>query len=177
MRELLFLGLLRHQKMHGYQLNEFIQKDLAVCTDIKKPTAYYLLNKMAERGWIKQSSEQIGNRPPRRVYEITVEGKAAFQSLLRESMQQYTPTFFEDDIPLAYLDELSADEAQTLLEKRREILLAELQKIQETAPHPGTVQWMLEHRLRHLETELDWLDEILSRLPLTEKNERRKTGF
>ena len=169
MRELLFLGLLRHQKMHGYQLNEFIQKDLAVCTDIKKPTAYYLLNKMAERGWIEQSSEQIGNRPPRRVYQITVEGEAAFQSLLRESMQQYSPTFFEDDIPLAYLDELEADEAKDLLEKRREILLAELQKMQETAPHPGTVQWMLEHRLRHLETELEWLNEILSRLPLMEK--------
>ena len=169
MRELLFLGLLRHQKMHGYQLNEFIQKDLAVCTDIKKPTAYYLLNKMAERGWIEQSSEQIGNRPPRRVYQITVEGEAAFQSLLRESMQQYSPTFFEDDIPLAYLDELETDEAKDLLEKRREILLAELQKMQETAPHPGTVQWMLEHRLRHLETELEWLNEILSRLPLMEK--------
>ena len=169
MRELLFLGLLRHQKMHGYQLNEFIQKDLAVCTDIKKPTAYYLLNKMAERGWIEQSSEQIGNRPPRRVYQITIEGEAAFQSLLRESMQQYSPTFFEDDIPLAYLDELETDEAKDLLEKRREILLAELQKMQETAPHPGTVQWMLEHRLRHLETELEWLNEILSRLPLMEK--------
>ena len=169
MRELLFLGLLRHQKMHGYQLNEFIQKDLAVCTDIKKPTAYYLLNKMAERGWIEQSSEQIGNRPPRRVYQITVEGEAAFQSLLRESMQQYSPTFFEDDIPLAYLDELETDEAKDLLEKRREILLAELQKMQETAPHPGTVQWMLEHRLRHLKTELEWLNEILSRLPLMEK--------
>ena len=169
MRELLFLGLLRHQKMHGYQLNEFIQKDLAVCTDIKKPTAYYLLNKMAERGWIEQSSEQIGNRPPRRVYQITVEGEAAFQSLLRESMQQYSPTFFEDDIPLAYLDELETDEAKDLLEKRREILLAELQKMQETAPHPGTVQWMLEHRLRHLETELEWLNEVLSRLPLMEK--------
>jgi len=169
MRELLFLGLLRHQEMHGYQLNEFIQRDLAVCTDIKKPTAYYLLNKMSEKGWITQSREQVGNRPPRRVYQITAEGEAAFQSMLRESLEQYTPTFFEDDIPLAYLDELEAEEAQNLLYKRREILAAELESMRETATHPGTVQWMLEHRLRHLETELNWLDEIISRLPITEK--------
>ncbi len=169
MRELLFLGFLRRHDMHGYQLNEFIQRELAVCTDIKKPTAYYLLNKMAEKGWITQSSEQVGNRPPRRVYQITPEGEAAFQSMLRESLQQYTPNFFEDDIPLAYLDELEAEEAQVLLNKRREILVAELEIMRETAPHPGTVQWMLDHRLRHLETELDWLDEIISRLPITEK--------
>ena len=167
-RELLFLGLLRHKDMHGYQLNEFIKKDLAVCTDIKKPTAYYLLKKMAERGWIKQSSEQIGNRPPRRVYQITPAGEAAFQSQLRKSLQEYTPTFFEDDIPLAYLDELESEETLDLLQKRREILAAELEVMHETSAHPGTVQWMLEHRLRHLETELAWLDEIISRLPIRE---------
>jgi len=168
-RELLFLGLLRHQKMHGYQLNEFIQQDLAVCTDIKKPTAYYLLNKMKERGWITQSSEQIGNRPLRRVYQITPTGETVFQSMLRESMQQYTPTYIEDDIPLAFLDELTPKESSTLLETRKDQLLAELEIMQNTPVHPGTVQWMLEHRLRHLETELVWMDEVLSRLTLMEE--------
>ena len=168
-RELLFLGILRHQKMHGYQLNEFIQQDLAVCTDIKKPTAYYLLNKMKERGWITQSSEQIGNRPPRGVYQITPTGETAFQSMLRESLQQYTPTFFEDDIPLAFLDEITPEESSTLLETRKDQLLAELEIMQNTPVHPGTVQWMLEHRLRHLETEIVWLDEVLSRLTLMEE--------
>ena len=169
MRELLFLGLLRHHEMHGYQLNEFIQRDLAVCTDIKKPTAYYLLNKMAEKGWITQNSEQVGNRPPRRVYKITPAGEEAFQSLLRESMQEYTPGVFEDDIPLAYIDQLESGEAHALLQKRREILLKELKNMQDTPTHTGTIQWMLEHRLRHLEAELSWMDEILSRLPLMEK--------
>jgi len=169
MRELLFLGLLRHQEMHGYQLNEFIQRDLAVCTDIKKPTAYYLLNKMAEKGWITQSSEQVGNRPPRRVYRITPAGEEAFQSLLRKSMQEYTPSVFEDDIPLAYLDELESDEARELLQKRKDILVEEIKIMQDTPTHAGTIQWMLEHRLRHLEAELSWMDEILSRLPITEK--------
>lgn len=169
MRELLFLGLLRHQEMHGYQLNEFIQRDLAVCTDIKKPTAYYLLNKMADKGWITQSSEQVGNRPPRNVYQITEAGEAAFQSLLRESLQQYTPAYFEDDIPLAFLDEIDNAEAHQLLQKRKETLLAELKTMQDTPTHAGTIQWMLEHRQRHLEAELKWMDEILSRLSTTEE--------
>lgn len=169
MRELLFLGLLRHQEMHGYQLNEFIQQDLAVCTDIKKPTAYYLLNKMADKGWITQSSEQVGNRPPRNVYQITEAGEAAFQSLLRKSLQEVNPAYFEDDIPLAFLDEIDNAEAHQLLEKRKETLLTELTTMQDTPTHGGTIQWMLEHRQRHLEAELEWMDEILSRLSTPEE--------
>ena len=45
--KLLLLGILRRQEMHGYQLFEFIDRDLAACTNLKKPTAYYLLNRMA----------------------------------------------------------------------------------------------------------------------------------
>lgn len=51
-RKLLLLGILRQQEMHGYQLYEFIERDLAACTNLTKPTAYYLLNKMAEDNWI-----------------------------------------------------------------------------------------------------------------------------
>ena len=47
-RQLLLLGLLRREDMHGYRLNEFIERDMAFCTDVKKPTAYYLLDKLAE---------------------------------------------------------------------------------------------------------------------------------
>ena len=68
-----------------------------------------------------------------------------------------------------YTYKTKTEEALELLRKRREILAAELEIMRETSTHPGTIQWMLEHRLRHLETELDWLDEIISRLPITEK--------
>jgi DNA-binding PadR family transcriptional regulator len=47
-RQLLLLGLLRRQEMHGYQLNEFIEEKMHSCIDLKKPTAYYLLDKLAQ---------------------------------------------------------------------------------------------------------------------------------
>jgi len=49
-RQLLLLGLLRRQEMHGYQLNEFIEEKMHFCIDLKKPTAYYLLDKLAQEG-------------------------------------------------------------------------------------------------------------------------------
>lgn len=56
-RELLLLGLLRRQDLHGYRLMDFIENNLGACTDLKKPTVYFLLEKMANQGWISASQE------------------------------------------------------------------------------------------------------------------------
>lgn len=119
-RKLLLLGLLRQQEMHGYRLFEFIDRDLSACTDIKKPTAYYMLNKMAEDGWIAEEEMQDGNRPPRRVYSLTEKGEAAFQRLLRQNLSEYSPVYFPGDIGLAFLDSLEPQKALELLEQRRQ---------------------------------------------------------
>ena len=82
-RELLLLGLLRQSGMHGYRIVEFIERDLAVCTDLKKSNAYFLLDKMAQGGLVTWAEEREGNRPPRRTYQITPAGETQFQKLLR----------------------------------------------------------------------------------------------
>lgn len=163
-RALLLLGLLRRQEMHGYQLNEFLLDELAACASIKKPTAYYLLRKLAEQGWVSETGEQEGNRPPRRVYRITPQGEAAFMRLLRELLPHYEPTYFDHDLPLAYLHELPAQEAKSLLSRRRERILAAQKALQAVPSHQGSVQWLIEHQRRHIELELRLLDEILATL-------------
>lgn len=170
-RELLLLGLLRRQEMHGYQLNEFLLGELATCADIKKPTAYYLLKKMAKQGWIAETTEQEGNRPPRRVYRITAQGEQAFQRLLRETLPAYAPTYFENDLPLAYLDELPREESRALLEQRREKLKQAQTRLQAAPPHAGSVQWLIEHQRRHLALEIELLDEILSQLSVSQQGD------
>ncbi len=119
-RELLLLGLLRQQDMHGYQLYEFIEQSLSACTDIKKSTAYYLLNKMAADGWITEEQVQEGNRPPRRVYSLTPTGEAEYQRLLRANLAEFYPIYFPGDIGLAFIDDLPDEEALALLKQRRE---------------------------------------------------------
>lgn len=163
-RELLILGILRGQKMHGYQLAEFIDHNLAACTDLKKATAYFLLDKMFAAGWVTYEEDQEGKRPPRRVYQITPEGEAAFQRLLRENLASYTQAYFVSEIGLGFLDTLQPEEALDLLKQRR-TALAEQYAAFEAAPlHPGSFQWLLEHRTMHLKAELNWIDTILQRI-------------
>jgi DNA-binding PadR family transcriptional regulator len=150
--------------MHGYQAHEFIDRYLASCTDLKKPTAYFLLDKLAKAGWIMAEQVQEGHRPPRRVYRLTDRGEAEYQRLLRENLATYEPAFFVSDIGVAFLEDVPAAEAADRLRQRRAALAAELAAAQAAPLHPGSLQWLVEHRTRHLRAELEWLDEILARL-------------
>lgn len=134
---------------------------MATCTDLKKPTAYYLLNRMAQDGWIEERQEQEGNRPPRKVYRLTGQGEAAFQRLLRENLSSYPPP---GDIGLAFLDALEPVEAQHLLSQRRAAIAVALAAAEQAPQHQGSLQWMIEHQICHLKAELAWVERLLARL-------------
>jgi len=163
-RELLLLGLLRRGDMHGYRLNEYVSGVLANCVDLKKATAYFLLDKMAERGWISVSEERAGNRPLRKVYRITVQGEAAFQSLLRENLASFQLPPFVNDLGLAFMDALEPHEAEAHLIRRRTQLTTAIELTSQIPQHAGSLQLMIEHRAAHLAAELDWLDRVIARL-------------
>jgi DNA-binding PadR family transcriptional regulator len=163
-RELLLLGLLRQQEMHGYQLHEYIEGPLAFCTDLKRPTAYFLLDKLAKQGLVAEKETREGHRPIRHVFALTESGELEFQRLLRESLCRYSPVHFTGDISLAYLDEIEPAEAVALLTVRRAILADAVEKAAAAPAHAGSLQWVVEHQVRHLQAELDWLDEVIERL-------------
>ncbi len=159
-KKLLLLGLLRRQEMHGYQLNEFIDNNLALCTDLKKPTAYYLLDQMSKDGWISAEAVQEGNRPPRRIYRLTEAGESAFQRLLRENLAEYAPVNFPGDIGLAFLDGLTPQECLPLLAAQKQKAQARLDEISTIPAHHGSLKLIFLHQIRHLQAELAWLDEV-----------------
>ena len=163
-RELLLLGLLRSQDMHGYQLHEAIDSHLGMGVQLTKPTAYRLLSNMAEDGWVTFREEQEGNRPPRRVYAITQQGEVAFQRLLRENLANYQPSDFTCHIGLAFLDELRAEEALPLLRRRRAAMEELLESTRVYGEHPGSLQLMLERQVHLLAAELEWLDTVIAQL-------------
>jgi DNA-binding PadR family transcriptional regulator len=163
-RKLLLLGLLRSEKMHGYQLNEFIDSHLGTAVHLTRPTAYRVLNKMADDGWVIGREEREGNRPPRRVFAITPEGEAAFQRLLRENLADCESILFPGHVGLLFLHEIPPEEAVEHLRQRRASVRNVLQMVQAHADHDEGSALMLLHQTRHLATELEWLDEVITHL-------------
>jgi DNA-binding PadR family transcriptional regulator len=150
--------------MHGYQVAEYIERDLSTCTDLKKSTAYFLLDKMAGRGWVTFHEEQAGNRPQRRIYQITEQGNAAFQRLLRENLARYRPQTFGGDVGIAFVDTLAPAEAAHLLRERRQALLERLGRYRSVPEHTGASQLLIEHQIHHMESEAGWLESLIHQL-------------
>lgn len=163
-RELLLLGLLRQEERHGYQLHEFIESYMQTCVDLKKSTAYYLLEKLEREGLVVSSKEQVGNRPVRQVYQLTPAGEAKFQALLRENVARYFPTRFPGNVGLTFLEALPADEGLALLRQRRERMAEALSQARDAPPHDGSLQIIVEHQIHHLTTQLAWLDVLIGHL-------------
>ncbi len=172
-RELLLLGLLRQGAMHGYQLHDFIERNLAFCTDLKKATAYVLLDKMQASGWVTVKEAREGNRPQKRIYSLTPAGEEAFQRLLRENLGAFVAAKTGSDIGLAFMDALPKVEALRLLDQRRAALAAQLAEFEAVPQHQGSYQLLIDHQLHYLRCELRWLDDMLARIRPRRRAARR----
>jgi DNA-binding PadR family transcriptional regulator len=154
-RELLLLGLLRQREMHGYQLSEFLDTHFGLFFDLKKATAYNVLGRMEERGWVDSREEQEGKRPPRRVFAITEEGEAIFQERLRHFLAEYRPAVFPGNVPVLFLGALSGEEKRSLLMERAAKISERLITLETHTDHVNHP--LREHQVQIMETERDWV--------------------
>ena len=163
-RQLLLLGLLLDANMHGYQLNEHIEHTLGFYTNLKKPTMYFTLEKLEKQGYVEQDIERDGNRPERRVYSLTDEGRTHFFNLLRQHLENFSRTYFTDDIAITFMDKLPVDEAHALLTEKRAKTQSTLDELQSHPQHGGSFDFVLSHNIAHLQAEVRWLDDVLNDL-------------
>lgn len=162
-RALLLLGMLKVQSQHGYQINEFIEQSLGRVTDMKKPTAYAILDRLSHGGYIAVHTEQEGGRPPRKVYAITPAGERLYFTLLRTHLAEPHREPAAGGIALMFLDDLPENERMTLMRQRLEKLEA-LIAVYEQAPKHGHglgVDLAIEQQLYLLRAEREWLSSRL----------------
>lgn len=166
-RKLLLLGLLRQTEMHGYVLNAHLQGMVPI--SLKKPTAYNLLERMEQDGWVDHREEFTGDRS-RKVYSVTESGERAFARLLREQLGTYIHPELPGLVSMRFSDDLDASEALDLLSKRR----AELSEYRASLIsdgeshgdelHSGSSYHVIEYVRRLADLEARFLDEVIKGL-------------
>ena len=166
-KKLLLLGLLLSHGMHGYQLNEVLQQNPGTPIALKKSNAYKLLNDMEKDGWVTHIQEQEGNRPQRRVYSVTEEGEKEFYRFLRENLSTYPTPEFPSVVGLDFLYMLPAEEAVSLLEKRRQAVDEKFQQLDGISLEIRQSHLATEYLHKYYAKEIEWLTEIISRLQST----------
>lgn len=162
-RALLLLGILKVQSQHGYQINEFIERTLGHVTDMKKPTAYAILERLSQGGYITVRSEQEGNRPPRKVYALTPTGERLYFDLLRAHLAEPDRQPAAGAIALMFLDDLPGEERLALVRQRLATLEEQI-VAHERAPrheHGLGVDLALDQQVYLLRAEREWLASVL----------------
>lgn len=165
-RSLILLGLLMGQSQHGYQINEFIERNLSTVTDMKKPTAYATLDKLNKQGFIDIQYEQEGNRPTRKVYSINEKGRNYFYELLLNNLSSAENMNYQGDIGLMFINTLPMEKAIPALKERLKKNL-ELIEIFKQMPIHGTrigVNLAMEHKITMLEAEASFLEKTIKHL-------------
>lgn len=165
-RSLILLGLLMGQSQHGYQINEFIEKNLSTMTNMKKPTAYATLDKLSLNGYIDVQTEKEGNRPPRKVYSINDRGREYFFQLLLSNLASAENVNYQGDIGLMFIDFLPTNQALTPLENRLEENKKQLAVFKKTPTHGirSGVNLVVAHKISMLKAEILFLEQTIETL-------------
>ena len=167
-RALILLGLLMAQSQHGYQINEFIEQNLSMITNMKKPTAYATLDKLSKQGYIEVKTEQEGNRPPRKVYSINESGQQYFFDLLNKNLSSADLVNYQGDIGLMFIDHLPLNQVLLALKNR----LAESQNtvnmLKQTPSHGAGIgaDLAIQHKIIMFEAENSFLEQTILKMSL-----------
>jgi DNA-binding PadR family transcriptional regulator len=165
-RILLLLGLLTAQSQHGYQINEFIEHNLARVSGMRKATAYSLLARLAEAGLVESTEEQAGNRPVRHKYSLLPPGRDLFRQMLVAILGHHESVEPTGDIALMFIDHLGRDEALRTLRQRMAQLDEQIATLEATPVHGAGigVDLSIGRRLAMLKADRAWFDGALAQI-------------
>jgi DNA-binding PadR family transcriptional regulator len=197
MLEIAVLGLLKEQPLHGYELKKRLSETLGFLWGVSYGSLYPALRRLEREGAIEVVAEPVALAPPiaatgslkgdlaaarlgagrtpkpsrrtRKAYRITPAGVARFVELLLAD----DPHTDEDKafaLKLAFCSELPAPARIELLERRRIALLTRLnQSRRATATRNDRYsRSLVEHRLRSIQRDLEWIEELLEAERATE---------
>ncbi len=168
--KLLLLGLLRERPRHGYEIKTRIKEILSLFAGVDLKSIYYPLNVMEKKGLVLKRAGKQGKRPQRFVYCLTKKGEAHFNELLTSSLLDFKRPQFSLDLSLYFLNYIKPDIAKRRLRGRIFILnkvsreIKQMLKNRKAKKIPSSLSRILEHNLRMLEAEAQFLTCLIKTL-------------
>jgi DNA-binding PadR family transcriptional regulator len=161
------LGLLISGPKHGYELYQELDKDLAGVWQIGLSQLYAQLKQLQEAGLVDVQTEPQANRPPRKVYHVTDEGREVFLHWLRQPTPYLRLIRVEFLLRLYLFDRLSLPGVEQLVAAQRAVCREQADRFEQAAAEAGGgfPRLVFEFRQGQMEAVIRWLDrcvEVLS---------------
>lgn len=167
--DLVVLSLLGERPMHGYELNQELERrEARDWAGISRPQVYYSLKKLAGSGHLVRAAEGAARGPERQVFRLSAAGRRALSAALaREewAVQRPPPPFLTW---LCLSNNAQPEDRLRLVRRRRDFVEAELAKeratlgeiLADTGPMVAAAGHVVRLVIRQWEVELEWLAEV-----------------
>lgn len=152
------LALLALRPMHGYQMAAFIESECIsdVCP-METSTLYTYLRNVEAGGLVAWSETRVGNRPPRKIYELTPHGQEFIDSWLRRPVTRMREVRAELLLKLFFLEQLDPPARRRLLNDQIEACHGYVDQVRGHEPKTRFGKLVARSKLSAAEGTLDWL--------------------
>jgi PadR family transcriptional regulator, regulatory protein AphA len=158
------LGFLRQQPMHAYEIHQTLMRNqaLGLVWHLKQSLVYVMLERLEAEGYITGSLEPQGNRPPRKLLQLTPSGQAAFAQWLLAPVDHGRDFRLEFLAKLYFASQSDPANAVALIAAQQRACrdwLVDLRAKASTLPDTRNYDWLvLQFRIGQIEAILTWLD-------------------
>lgn len=170
---LLVLGVVRiFQPVHGYDVRrELLSWRVDQWANVAPGSIYNALKTLTKEKFLKVTGTgQVGGRPERTQYSLTLDGETEYQALLRATWWRVLPPL-DDLMPaLCFMPSLKQEELVAALEHRITALEGAIKHLefsrQEVKPPamPEHVKELYDRMRMHLAAEIPWARTLIDRL-------------
>jgi DNA-binding PadR family transcriptional regulator len=168
-REAAVLGLLCENPQYGYTIEKIIEeRGMRHWTDIGFSSIYYVLKRLEHRSLVVSACEHQQDKPARKVYTITPEGKRMMKEKVRFLLSTNPRIASPFDLAIVHLPLLSKEENITCLKERVRALDRAIEHINAhhdrhiTSGKPYFVCAISDRALAHLTTEKRWVEQFIT---------------
>ncbi len=154
------LGLLLSEPKHGYELYQEFSRELGRVWRIGQSQLYAQLKLLEESRLVSVRVEEQPNRPARKVYQLTPEGRAVFEEWVHQPTPYLRRIRVEFLARLYFFQRLSMDGLDRLVAGQKAVCRDQIERFDRLMADTEEpfAHLVLEFRRGQLEAVVRWLD-------------------
>ena len=164
--DIALLGFLRSEQLHGYEIYQRFTNlpGLWEIWRIKQSRLYAMLGRLESRGLLNADTLYQDNRPARKVFRITEDGKGAYKAWVVQPVENGRQFRLEFLVKLFFAIQEGLGLKKQLIQRQVEAcrgwLDEEQQSRQELAGHQSFEMAVHDFRIGQVSAMLAWLDSV-----------------
>lgn len=161
----LALGLLMQGPGHGYQLDQQLEQDFGMIWKAGQTKLYVTLSSLEKKGLLRSEMEPQENRPDRKIYHLTEEGREIFLKWIREPVPSLRAVRVELLAKLRFFDLLDLDGIDELIAGQQKVFQRMIQEWSREKSQEGDrfMTRVYDFRIQQAEFILNWLEDFQER--------------